>query len=148
MTKSKINKTQRVKYTPASPKSKRVTAPPNIKLERKKKVQARARAREFKKKKNGPKNAKKKLTWDSAWEAPAYRYHDPREASLSAIKRVSHDYFAATLPGHAWTQSRNRKIAEDTARDCQRWSNQLDRIPKNAYGVISGKDAKKFLLNL
>jgi len=147
MTKS-TNKTQRVTYTPSSPKSKRVTAPPNIKRERKKKVRAQKKARAIQLKKNGQKKVKKKLTWDSTWEAPAYRYHDPREAALKAMERVSDDYFAATIPGHAYSQALKRKIAEDTARDCQRWSNQLDRIPKNAYGVMSGKDAKKFLLNL
>ena len=137
-------KTKQVKSAPSSPKKKKqARAPPNIKIERKKQV-AIARA----KNKKVVKKAKKKLTWDSSWEAPAYRYHCPRAAALSALERVSHDYFAATMPGHAWTQSRRRRIAEETARDCQRWSNQLDRIPKNEHGVISGKATKNFLLNL
>ena len=137
--------TKNSKSAPSSPKKKKkqVRAPPNIKIERKEEV-ARVRA----KIKNVAKKAKKKLTWDSSWEAPAYRYHCPREAALSAIKRVSNDYFAATIPGHAWTQSRRRRIAEETARDCQDWSKQLDRIPKNEHGVMSGKATKNFLLNL
>ena len=136
--------TRKPKSAPSSPKKKKqVRAPPNIKIKRKEEV-ARVRA----KIKNVAKKAKKKLTWDSSWKAPAYGYHCPRKAATSAMTRVGNDYLSATIPGHAWSQSRLREIAHETARDCQRWSNQLDRIPKNENGVMSGLDAKNFLLNL